>query len=111
MLVLTRKPGEAVWIGDTVVVVHECRGRVCRLGVIADPDVPVMREEVPCNAARPRPAHRGSGCLVLARTAGQAVLIGDVRVIVAKLSQTKVVLAIDADSTVPVLRCELRVAA
>lgn len=47
MLVLTRKAGESVIIGDDVVVtVLEARGDVIRIGIKAPRDVQVHREEV-----------------------------------------------------------------
>ncbi len=47
MLVLTRRPGESVMIGDDVVVtVLEVRGDVIRLGIGAPRDIQVHREEV-----------------------------------------------------------------
>jgi carbon storage regulator len=47
MLVLTRRTGESVMIGDDVVItVLECRGDVVRLGIKAPRDVQVHREEV-----------------------------------------------------------------
>ncbi|WP_432493427.1 carbon storage regulator CsrA [Kineococcus gypseus] len=47
MLVLTRKPGESVVIGDEVVVrVLEVRGDVVRVGIEAPRDVQVHRQEV-----------------------------------------------------------------
>ncbi|PZM96431.1 MAG: carbon storage regulator [Actinobacteria bacterium] len=47
MLVLTRRPGESVMIGDDVVVtVLEVRGDVIRLGIRAPRDIQVHREEV-----------------------------------------------------------------
>jgi carbon storage regulator len=47
MLVLTRRPGESVMIGDDVVItVLEVRGDVIRLGIQAPRDVQVHREEV-----------------------------------------------------------------
>jgi carbon storage regulator len=47
MLVLTRRAGESVMIGDDVVVtVLEVRGDVIRLGIQAPRDVQVHREEV-----------------------------------------------------------------
>lgn len=47
MLVLSRKPGEAIRIRDDIMVtvVHLGRGRV-QLGIQAPADVPVNREEV-----------------------------------------------------------------
>jgi len=47
VLVLTRKAGESVMIGDDVVItVLEARGDVIRLGIQAPKDVRVHREEI-----------------------------------------------------------------
>jgi carbon storage regulator len=47
MLVLTRRAGESVMIGDDVVItVLEARGDVIRLGIQAPKDVRVHREEI-----------------------------------------------------------------
>jgi len=47
VLVLTRRPGESVMVGDDVVItVLEVRGDVVRLGIRAPRSVPVHREEV-----------------------------------------------------------------
>jgi carbon storage regulator len=47
VLVLTRRPGESVMVGDEVVItVLEVRGDVVRLGIRAPRSVPVHREEV-----------------------------------------------------------------
>jgi carbon storage regulator len=47
VLVLTRRPGESVMIGDDVVVtVLDVRGEVVRLGIKAPRSVQVHREEV-----------------------------------------------------------------
>jgi carbon storage regulator len=47
MLVLTRKEGESVMIGDEVeVTVVEIRGDKVRIGFAADRSVPVHRKEV-----------------------------------------------------------------
>jgi carbon storage regulator len=47
MLVLTRKAGESLIIGDEIVVtVLEARGDVIRIGIQAPRDVQVHREEV-----------------------------------------------------------------
>ncbi|WP_328518404.1 carbon storage regulator CsrA [Actinoplanes oblitus] len=47
MLVLTRRAGESVMIGDDIVItVLEARGDVIRLGIQAPRDVHVHREEV-----------------------------------------------------------------
>jgi len=47
MLVLTRKPGEAVRIGmNLVITIKEIRGKQVRLGIEAPPSIPVYREEI-----------------------------------------------------------------
>jgi carbon storage regulator len=47
MLVLTRRAGESVMIGDNVTItVLEARGDVIRLGIQAPRDVQVHREEI-----------------------------------------------------------------
>ncbi len=47
MLVLTRRPGESVMVGDDVVVtVLDVRGEVIRLGITAPRSIQVHREEV-----------------------------------------------------------------
>lgn len=47
MLVLTRKPGEALMLSDEVkVTVLEVKGKQVRLGIDAPPEVPVHREEI-----------------------------------------------------------------
>ena len=47
MLVLTRKPGEAVRIGrDLVITIKEIRGKQVRLGIEAPASIPVYRQEI-----------------------------------------------------------------
>ena len=46
MLVLSRKRGESIIIGDTEVMVVEVIGNRVRLGIVAPKDVPVLRREV-----------------------------------------------------------------
>jgi carbon storage regulator len=47
MLVLSRRPGEEVVIGNNIrLTVVAVRGNQVRLGVTAPPDVPVLREEL-----------------------------------------------------------------
>jgi flagellar assembly factor FliW len=47
MLILTRKIGESILIGDNIrVVVLEVRGRQIRLGIEAPADIVVLREEI-----------------------------------------------------------------
>ena len=47
MLILTRKPGESVYIGDNVkVTVVEIKGSQIRLGIDAPQDVRIYREEI-----------------------------------------------------------------
>jgi carbon storage regulator len=62
MLILSRKTGERVIIGDAIVVtvVHMKRGRV-RLGIEAPPNVTVLREEVRRRSGPGVPAAAGLG--------------------------------------------------
>jgi carbon storage regulator len=47
MLILTRRPGERVVIGDDVIVtVMEVSGQTVRLGIAAPGGIPVYREEI-----------------------------------------------------------------
>jgi len=47
MLILTRKSGESILVGDNIrLVVLEIRGRQIRLGIEAPPDIVVLREEI-----------------------------------------------------------------
>jgi carbon storage regulator len=47
MLILTRKVGETLIIGDGIsVTILEVRGKQIRLGIKAPPDIPVLREEL-----------------------------------------------------------------
>jgi carbon storage regulator len=57
MLVLTRRCNEVVVIGEniSVTVLGVDRG-VVRLGILAPPDVNIVRQELLANVAFPRPA-------------------------------------------------------
>ena len=46
MLTLTRRVGEAIWIGDVRVVVTEIRGKQVRLGFEAPIHIKIQREEL-----------------------------------------------------------------
>ncbi|HYF26351.1 MAG TPA: carbon storage regulator CsrA [Baekduia sp.] len=47
MLIVTRRPGEKVMVGDDVVVeVMEISGNSVRIGITAPRSVPVYREEI-----------------------------------------------------------------
>jgi len=72
MLVLTRKLGEIIRVGETVTVrILEVRGNQVRLGVEAPADVRIYREEVyraicaehetPAGAPAPAPARSRAG--------------------------------------------------
>lgn len=48
MLVLSRREGEAIAIGDSIaLVVTEISASQIRIGIVAPPDVPILRTEVP----------------------------------------------------------------
>lgn len=60
MLVLTRKKGETIRIGDDITVtVLESHGGQVSLGFTAPSDVRIFREELLCNTAPPPPATVG----------------------------------------------------
>lgn len=47
MLILTRKSGEGLFIGDGIrITVLEVRGKQIRLGIEAPPNVVILREEI-----------------------------------------------------------------
>ncbi len=47
MLILTRKSGEGLFIGDDIrITVLEIRGKQIRLGIEAPADVVILREEI-----------------------------------------------------------------
>ena len=45
MLILTRKSGESIFIGDTKVTVTR-KGNAIKVAVIADPGIPILRAEL-----------------------------------------------------------------
>jgi carbon storage regulator len=63
MLVLTRKIGERIRIGDTITVrVLEVRGSQVRLGVEAPADVRIFREEIYRPESEPNAEATQAGC-------------------------------------------------
>ncbi len=46
MLILTRKPGESIYIGDVKVTVVELKGHQVRIGIDAPPEIRIYREEI-----------------------------------------------------------------
>lgn len=69
-LVLTRKPGQSVVIGDGIIVtVAEIRGDQVRLAIVADRSVPVHRSEVLDELAAANRAAASSPCPALPRPA------------------------------------------
>ena len=46
MLVLNRKPGQSIMVGDIEILVTEVRGEQVRLGISAPGDVAVHRKEI-----------------------------------------------------------------
>ena len=47
MLVVSRKPGESVWVGDGInITVIEIKGSKIRLGVTADKETTILRGEI-----------------------------------------------------------------
>ena len=64
MLVLTRKHGERILIGEDIeVVVLEIHGRRVKLGIRGPSEVPIHRQELSARIARDGPTRRPSaGC-------------------------------------------------
>lgn len=118
MLVLTRRVGETLMIGDNVTVtVLDVKGGEAHIEIVAPKDVPVDREEV---RARKRtddefvikPAldrnNNELGHLQIARRPGQRFLIGDkIAVTVTKINGRQVHIGVDAPMDVPVHREEI----
>ena len=74
MLIITRRPGEKIMLGDDIVVhVMEIVGNSVRIGIQAPRSVPVYREEI-WNAVREenRPPPRRSDRAARARPSRQA---------------------------------------
>jgi carbon storage regulator len=63
MLILTRRPGETIQVGTEIEIsVLEIRGNQVRLGIVAPPDVLVLRTELanrrpPSDDKAPTPQH------------------------------------------------------
>lgn len=65
MLILTRKPGERITIGESIVVsVLEVHGSQVRLGVSAPPEVTIHRSEI---HERIREQNRQAGAVALSQ--------------------------------------------
>jgi len=63
MLVLSRKPNEAVWIGGGIeVVVLEVHGDRVKLGIVAPAEVPIHRREIHDRIVNPPPALEHAEC-------------------------------------------------
>ena len=59
MLIITRKPGEAVYIGkDIAVTVLDVNGKQIRIGIDAPMDVPIKRDNI---KSRPANGNRRGG--------------------------------------------------
>jgi carbon storage regulator len=60
MLILTRRPGESIQVGENIEIsILEIRGNQVRIGINAPPDVLVLRSEL-VEAARPGDDNRSS---------------------------------------------------
>ncbi|MDQ7033160.1 MAG: carbon storage regulator CsrA [Desulfonauticus sp.] len=47
MLILSRKTGESLYIGNNIkITVLECKGKTVRLGIEVPGEIPVFREEI-----------------------------------------------------------------
>jgi len=64
MLVLSRKPGEKILVGDNVTITIVRIGpNTVRLGIEAPRDMNIVREELCSGAAPSEPHHNGNGNL------------------------------------------------
>lgn len=72
MLVLTRKSGEAIRLGDDVVitVTHISRDRV-KLGIEAPREVPILRGELAQTSPEPRLKHPCAGSVAAGSTGSE----------------------------------------
>lgn len=123
MLILMRRPGESILIGDEIVVtvVGFERNRV-KVGVKAPRHIPVDREEVaerkarneppppsthPAQAEASQPSSK-SGMLVVMRRPGERILVGSaIVVVVVGFERNRVRLGIIAPRGIPVDREEI----
>lgn len=70
MLILSRRPGESVVVGDLVEIqVIELSGSRVKLGIAAPRALPILRKEVKLAQAENQAAARGSAALSPARIA------------------------------------------
>jgi carbon storage regulator len=116
-LVLTRKLGEKIMVGDDIVIqVTLIAGNKVRLGIRAPDSVPILREEAlatePGKRTRRAPAdgspRDGNGTLVLTRKLGEKIMVGDDIVIqVTLIAGNKVRLGIQAPQSLPIHREEI----
>jgi carbon storage regulator len=61
MLILTRRPGESIQVGDNIEIsILEIRGNQVRLGINAPPDVLVLRSELLDPSRKPDPVEPNS---------------------------------------------------
>lgn len=56
MLVIARRVGEVLWVGDARIVVTKIRGKSVGIGVDAPRDVPIVRDELLGDAGPHPPA-------------------------------------------------------
>ncbi len=117
MLVLTRKVGERLFLGDeTIVSVNSIERDRARIGFLASPDVLILREEIQQSSAPDKqPIRPGFGAgtrpgmLVLTRRPGEGVVIGrTTRLSILQIQKDRVRIGITAPADLRVLREELR---
>jgi carbon storage regulator len=69
MLVLTRKIGERIVIGDSIVVtVLETAKNKVRIGISAPDEIPILREEISFATASSKERTRSRQCLARTKT-------------------------------------------
>lgn len=106
MLVLARKKGEWIQIGDDIyVTVVKIFGRKVKIGILAPAEVAILRTELEDNGV----AREGGtgGFLVLTRSKGEAIRIGDsVTLTVVAFNGSRVRLGIEAPQDVAIHRAD-----
>ena len=122
MIVLSRKQGESILIGDVIELsVVEIRGDKVRIGVIAPRNCSIHRGEVwsaLAHAGAPAPPspeellgpgkQPASPMLVLSRKKNESIVIhGDITITVVEIRDDKIRLGIQAPKHVPICRREV----
>ena len=112
MLLVERRRGESVWIGDFVQVeVREIGHKAIQLGIRAPRDVLILRDNVSQRTARTRWREEGSApyMLFVRRHAGESLSIGpEIELTALRIHGSHVTLAIRAPQSMRIRRSDSR---